>query len=95
MELSRSLSRRVFDDGISAYRNPDHPCHPFVRWQQSYANEKGGPELTFQLPEPFSGERSSLNLIFVGLNRALIRGKSSQPLLITLKTTTPFPLSGR
>jgi hypothetical protein len=68
MEFSCSLSRRVFDDGICAYDNPSHPCHPFVRWQQSYAKEKGRPELTFQLPEPFSGERSSLNLVFVGLN---------------------------
>jgi hypothetical protein len=68
MEFSRCLSRRVFDDGICAYENPCHPCHPFVRWQQSYAKENGGPELTFQLPEPLSGQQSSLNLVFVGLN---------------------------
>ncbi len=68
MEFSRSLSRRVFDDGINAYRHPDHPCHPFVRWQQICAEENGRSDLTFQLPEPFSGKRSSLNLVFVGLN---------------------------
>jgi hypothetical protein len=68
IEFSRSLSRHVFDDGIRAYNEVDHPCHPFVRWQQSYAIAQGRADLTFQMPEPFSGERSDLNLVFVGLN---------------------------
>jgi hypothetical protein len=62
MEVSLRLSREIYDDGMAAFHDPAHPCHPFVRWQR----ENGCPE--FQLPEPFSGRRSMLRLVFVGMN---------------------------
>ena len=62
IEVSREVSRRIYEDGIAAFRDASHPCHPFVCWQAQH----GCPD--FQLPEPFSGRGSSLGLVFVGLN---------------------------
>jgi hypothetical protein len=62
IEVSTETSRTIYEDGMAAFRDPGHPCHPFVRWQAQH----GCPD--FQLPEPFSGRGSSLGLVFVGLN---------------------------
>ena len=62
IEVSREISRRIYEDGLAAFRDLSHPCHPFARWQAQH----GCPD--FQLPEPFSGRGSTLGLVFVGLN---------------------------
>lgn len=62
MEVSRSYSARVFEDGLDAVRDPSHPCHHFAEWQKRNGYEP------FQLPEPFSGRSSRLGLAFMGLN---------------------------
>ncbi len=66
-EVSQAHSRRVYDDGLAAVGDAHHPCHHLVRWQQDNGFSP------FQLPEPFSGVRSTLGLAFVGLNPSATR----------------------
>lgn len=58
-----SFSRRIYDDGLEALEDPTHPCRHMVEWQFEC-----NPDQPFQLPEPFSGQQSTLRLIFIGLN---------------------------
>lgn len=67
--VSRKLSFATYEDGLEAFRNDKHPCHPFVIWQK----ERG--RLAFQLPEPFSGRRSTLGMVVVGFNPAFTSGE--------------------
>lgn len=62
IEVSREFSKKIYQDGLLAYEDPNHPCHPFVEWQREHGCDD------FQLPEPFSGRFSDLGLVFIGLN---------------------------
>jgi|GEM_PF-1424070 len=65
MEISRKYCKAVFDDALSAVTDKNHPCHHLVEWQ----NKEG--YRPFQLPEPFSGRKTSLGIAFVGLNPSI------------------------
>lgn len=66
--ISTEFSRSVFDDAFDAIQDTDHPCHHMVQWQFQNGFHP------FQLPEPFSGRRSSLGLAFMGLNPSIGAG---------------------
>lgn len=65
MEISKDFSKRVYEDGLSAVEDFNHPCRPMVDWQKENGFD------IFQLPEPFSGAKSDLNIAFVGLNPSI------------------------
>ena len=69
MEISKKYCEAVFDDAHQAIKNSTHPCHHLVKWQ-----EKEGYR-PFQLPEPFSGRKTSLGIAFVGLNPSISHGE--------------------
>jgi hypothetical protein len=64
-EISKSFSKMVYEDGIEAYKNPNHPCHHFVDYQKAIQVSP------FQLPEPFSGRTAELGLVFLSLNPSI------------------------
>ncbi len=85
MEVSKKISRLIYKDGVHAYLNKEHPCHHFVQWQKK---QKRGLKC-FQLPEPFSGLRASLGIVFVALNPSF-SVKSSAPRIWSRTKVTPF-----
>jgi uracil-DNA glycosylase len=80
IRVSARVSREIYKDGMAAFRDPAHPCHPFVLWQRKHGCSE------FQLPEPFSGRRSTLGLVFVGLNP----GFTVDADMPTARAKTPF-----
>lgn len=65
MEISKSFSKWVYEDGLAATEDPSHPCRPMVDWQTANGFTP------FQLPEPYGGSKSDLNLAFIGLNPSI------------------------
>lgn len=65
LSVSRMFSKRIFDDGLAAVSDRSHPCHHMM------ARQVEGGIQPVQLPEPFSGNRSTLRLVFIGLNPSL------------------------
>ncbi len=65
IEISKEFSRMIYEDGIDAYHNSDHPCHHFVDNQTKIDIS------SFQLPEPFSGKVSELGIVFLSLNPSI------------------------
>jgi hypothetical protein len=65
IEVPFAISELVFSDGLAALRDRDHPCHSFVQYQRRLGCRH------FQLPDPFCGRRSLLDLVFVGKNPGL------------------------
>lgn len=65
IQVSRDFSDSVFEDGLHAHIDADHPCHCFVQHQTAVDCP------AFQLPEPFSGRFSDLDLVVMGQNPGL------------------------
>lgn len=70
MKIDREFSRSVFEDGMLAAEDLNHPCRHMVDWQLS----KGFS--SFQLPEPFGGATSDIGLAFLGLNPSISQSRS-------------------
>jgi len=75
--ISLAFSKAVYEDALSAFRDTAHPCRPMVEWQNK--NEIA----PFQLPEPFSGDKASLSIAFMGLNPSV----SENELIPTIEET--------
>lgn len=65
MEISNKFCKAVFDDSLRAVKDKSHPCHHLMEWQ---VKKEYDPR---QLPEPFSGRKTSLGVAFVGLNPSI------------------------
>lgn len=72
MEISKTFSNLVYDDGVSAVEDRSQPYMPMAYWQ--FKNRF----TLFQLPEPFTGRKSDLGLAFICFNVS-IRQRESIP----------------
>jgi len=69
ISVSPIISRKIYEDGIAAYKEKNHPCHHLIQWQidNNFAH--------IHMPEPFSGFHASLGIIFIGLNPSITNGE--------------------
>jgi hypothetical protein len=65
ISISRDISQMIYDDGLEAYQSSSHPCRHLIQWQI----DKGITNV--RMPEPFSGEKSTLGICFLGLNPSI------------------------